>query len=93
MNHPRIAFIGAGNMATSLIGGLIARGVPAENLKASEPVAEQRQRIAGEHGIEVFEDNAAAVQDELRYLVDVLARGHGAGDGSSPAPALPPSIE
>jgi pyrroline-5-carboxylate reductase len=62
MTHPRIAFIGAGNMATSLIGGLIARGVPAENIKASEPAAEQRQRIAREHGIVVFEDNAAAVQ-------------------------------
>lgn len=61
MNHPRIAFVGAGNMATSLIGGLIARGVPAENLKASEPVAEQRERIAREHGIVVSADNAAAV--------------------------------
>lgn len=61
MNHPRIAFVGAGNMATSLIGGLIARGVPAENIKASEPVAEQRERIAREHGIVVAADNAAAV--------------------------------
>jgi pyrroline-5-carboxylate reductase len=61
MNHPRIAFVGAGNMATSLIGGLIARGVPTENLKASEPVAEQRERIAREHGIVVAADNAAAV--------------------------------
>ncbi|MCM2321492.1 MAG: pyrroline-5-carboxylate reductase [Pseudomonas sp.] len=60
MTHPRIAFIGAGNMATSLIGGLIARSVPAERITASEPQAEQRQRIAGEHGIAVFEDNAAA---------------------------------
>lgn len=61
MNHPRIAFVGAGNMATSLIGGLIARAVPAENITASEPFAEQRERVAREHGIAVFEDNAAAV--------------------------------
>ena len=61
MTHPRIAFVGAGNMATSLIGGLIARAVPAENITASEPFAEQRERIAREHGIAVFEDNAAAV--------------------------------
>lgn len=60
-NYPRIAFIGAGNMATSLIGGLIARAVPAENLTASEPNAEQRERIAHEHGIQVFADNAAAI--------------------------------
>lgn len=61
MTHPRIAFVGAGNMATSLIGGLIARAVPAENITASEPYAEQRERIAREHGIAVFEDNATAV--------------------------------
>ena len=61
MNHPRIAFVGAGNMATSLIGGLIARAVPAENITASEPFAEQRERVAREHGIAVYEDNAAAV--------------------------------
>lgn len=61
MNHPRIAFIGAGNMAASLIGGLLARGLPAANLSASEPLAEQRQRIAAEHGIAVLDDNAVAV--------------------------------
>ncbi|MCQ4348634.1 pyrroline-5-carboxylate reductase [Pseudomonas stutzeri] len=61
MTHPRIAFVGAGNMAASLIGGLIARAVPAENITASEPAAEQRERIAREHGIAVFEDNAAAL--------------------------------
>ena len=60
-NYPRIAFVGAGNMATSLIGGLLARAVPAEKLTASEPNAEQRERIAHEHGIQVLADNAAAV--------------------------------
>ena len=63
MSQPRIAFIGAGNMAASLIGGLIARGVPADLICASEPLAEQRERIAFEHGIRVEEDNAAAVAE------------------------------
>lgn len=62
MQHPRIAFIGAGNMAISLIGGLIARGVPAEHLTASDPHAEQRERVAREQGIRVVEDNAAALE-------------------------------
>ncbi|MNO81110.1 Pyrroline-5-carboxylate reductase [compost metagenome] len=63
MSNIRIAFVGAGNMAASLIGGLRAQGVPATSLRASDPGAEQRAKIAAEHGIEVFEDNASAVKD------------------------------
>lgn len=33
----KISFIGAGNMAASLMGGLIARGLPAENICLSDP--------------------------------------------------------
>ena len=61
MTHPRIAFIGAGNMATSLIGGLLAQGIPASHIRASEPGSEQRTKVADEYGIEVFENNADAV--------------------------------
>ena len=56
------AFIGGGNMATSLVGGLRARGVPAERITAADPVAAQRERLHREFGIEVTEDNAAAVR-------------------------------
>jgi pyrroline-5-carboxylate reductase len=61
MNDPRIAFVGAGNMAASLIGGLRAQGIPAERIRASDPGAEQRARIAAEHGIDLFADNAEAI--------------------------------
>ncbi|KPD28494.1 MULTISPECIES: pyrroline-5-carboxylate reductase [Pseudomonas aeruginosa group] len=61
MSTPRIAFIGAGNMAASLIGGLRAQGVPAERIRASDPGAEQRAKIAGEFAIDVVESNAEAV--------------------------------
>ena len=63
MSHPRIAFIGAGNMAASLIGGLLAQGIPASHIRASDPGAEQRTKIAGEHGIALFADNAEAILD------------------------------
>ncbi|MBM7062365.1 pyrroline-5-carboxylate reductase [Pseudomonas sp. UL073] len=62
MPSTRIAFIGAGNMAASLIGGLRAQGVAADAIRASEPYAEQRAKVAAEHGIEVFADNAEAIQ-------------------------------
>ncbi|WP_152219491.1 pyrroline-5-carboxylate reductase [Pseudomonas sp. SCB32] len=60
MSSTRIAFIGAGNMAASLIGGLRAKGVAAADIRASDPGAEQRAKIAAEHGIEVVESNASA---------------------------------
>ena len=63
MSHPRIAFIGAGNMAASLIGGLLAQGIPASHIRASDPGAEQRAKIASEHGIALFADNAEAILD------------------------------
>lgn len=61
MTHPRITFIGAGNMATSLIGGLLAQGIPASHIRASDPGAEQRAKVAAEFGIELFESNAEAI--------------------------------
>lgn len=61
MSKTRIAFIGAGNMAASLIGGLRAQGLDTALIRASDPGAETRARITAEHGIEAFEDNAKAI--------------------------------
>jgi len=58
----RITFIGAGNMAASLIGGLRAEGLDAALIRASDPGAETRARVQAEHGIEVLADNAEAIQ-------------------------------
>jgi pyrroline-5-carboxylate reductase len=62
MSKTRIAFIGAGNMAASLIGGLRAKGLEAAHIRASDPGAETRAKVNAEHGIEVFADNADAIQ-------------------------------
>ena len=63
MSKTRIAFIGAGNMAASLIGGLRAKGLDAAQIRASDPGAETRDKVQAEHGVEVFADNADAIQD------------------------------
>ncbi|VVO41768.1 pyrroline-5-carboxylate reductase [Pseudomonas fluorescens] len=63
MSKTRIAFIGAGNMAASLIGGLRTKGLDAAQIRASDPGAETRARVNTEHGVEVFADNAQAIQD------------------------------
>jgi len=40
-----ITFIGGGNMATALIGGMVARGRAAADFRVVEPLAEQRERL------------------------------------------------
>lgn len=58
MDHPRIAFIGGGNMTRSLLGGLIADGYPRDRLSASDPDGGQRRTLRDQLGIEADEDNA-----------------------------------
>lgn len=60
MQTTSIAFIGGGNVARSLIGGLIADGVPAARLEASEPDPVRRAALEREFGVRVTTDNAAA---------------------------------
>ena len=61
MSTHRIAFIGGGNMAASLIGGLRAQGLPASAICASDPGADRRTELHDAHGIDTFADNAQAV--------------------------------
>lgn len=56
-----VAFIGGGNMARSLISGLIARGTPAASIHVAEPVAELRASLDADFGVKVFADGAGAV--------------------------------
>jgi pyrroline-5-carboxylate reductase len=57
---PRIAFIGGGNMARSLIGGLLARGHAAGHMQVAEPNATARAALEQEFGVATTADNAVA---------------------------------
>ena len=48
-----VAFVGGGNMARSLIGGLIARGTPPASICVSEPQRELREALAAQFGVRV----------------------------------------
>lgn len=70
MSIQKIAFVGAGNMAAALIGGLIADGTPPEHILASDPSDERLTTLAGS-GIRVLASNteAATAADVLVLAV------------------------
>lgn len=53
----QIRFIGAGNMATSLISGLLNKGLNTGHIKATNPNYNQREYIRKQFNIQVFDDN------------------------------------
>lgn len=61
MTRTRISFIGGGNMAHSLIAGLVADGHAPALLTVSDPLAERREQLAATFGINSAPDNATAV--------------------------------
>ena len=46
-----IAFIGGGNMASAIIGGLIRQGLPAGQVEVVEPFDEARDRLRAQFGV------------------------------------------
>ncbi|ODV13952.1 MAG: pyrroline-5-carboxylate reductase [Rubrivivax sp. SCN 70-15] len=51
MNPARIAFIGGGNMAGALIGGLLKTGRTPDSVLVVEPFEAQRERLARDFGV------------------------------------------
>jgi pyrroline-5-carboxylate reductase len=56
-----IAFLGGGNMARALIGGLLKRGVMPAQIVVGEPQAEARHSLEGDFGVHSTPDNGAAI--------------------------------
>lgn len=67
MKKSKIGFIGGGNMAASLIGGLISDGFAAANITVAEPTEAQRKELADQFGVQTTADN-----NELAAHVDVV---------------------
>jgi pyrroline-5-carboxylate reductase len=63
-----VAFIGGGNMASAIIGGLIREGVSAARIEVVEPVAEARARLQAQFGI-AAQDHASPALARARLVV------------------------
>jgi pyrroline-5-carboxylate reductase len=64
-----IAFLGGGNMARALIGGLLGRGYDRTSICVVEVSAPARERLAAEHGVHVSAaPDAATSQAEILVL-------------------------
>jgi pyrroline-5-carboxylate reductase len=62
MNSKTIAFIGCGNMAASLINGLISDGYNPKKIIASDPNSASTAQLSSHLGIESTSDNVEAIE-------------------------------
>jgi len=68
---PRLTFVGGGNMAEAIIGGLLTGGYPPSHLTVSEPVPERVAYLASKyHGINIHRgENNLAVSESPADVV------------------------
>lgn len=66
-----LAFIGGGNMARSLIGGLARRGADTRRIRVAEPVAGLRDALAADFGVQAFERGEDAATGADLWLLAV----------------------
>ncbi|MCU7829879.1 MAG: pyrroline-5-carboxylate reductase [Candidatus Thiodiazotropha sp. (ex Myrtea sp. 'scaly one' KF741663)] len=63
MTSSKLTFVGGGNMATSLIAGLIADGYDSQLITVSDLDSEKLALMAARFGIHTEPDNAKAIED------------------------------
>jgi len=82
MSSSKLTFIGGGNMASSLIGGLVADGFDSGNIWVCDPDSQKLAQLAARYGVHTETDNdkAAADADILvlavkPQIMEAVARG------------------
>ncbi|KAL2856755.1 pyrroline-5-carboxylate reductase dimerization-domain-containing protein [Aspergillus pseudodeflectus] len=70
LQYSKLAFIGGGNMASAIIGGLLNQGIPAQNITVSEPWEVNRNKIA-DLGVRTTTDNVIAGGDADVVIIAV----------------------
>ncbi|MCD0279149.1 pyrroline-5-carboxylate reductase [Xanthomonas melonis] len=67
----RIAFVGGGNMARSLIAGLIRQGMPAASIRVAEPMDELRAALSHDFGVEAVTEARLAADGAAIWIMAV----------------------
>jgi pyrroline-5-carboxylate reductase len=72
MDYGKVAFVGGGNMARALAGGMLAAGYEASHILICEPLAKRRKKLQQElPGTIIREDNATSVAEAECVLLAV----------------------
>jgi len=72
MDYGKVAFVGGGNMARALAGGMLAAGYEPGHILISEPAAENRMRLTDElRGAVIGADNEQVVSEAACVLFAV----------------------
>ncbi|MFV2030908.1 MAG: pyrroline-5-carboxylate reductase [Gammaproteobacteria bacterium] len=71
MNQETVCFIGGGNMATSLIGGLVANDYDASCITVSDIETQKLEKLAADFGISTSTDSRAAIRDAKVVILAV----------------------
>lgn len=93
LQESKIAFIGGGNMASAIIGGLFSNSIPKANITVSEPWDVNRTKLAST-GVHTTTDNVVAGHNADLIIISVepqITKGvceelakHWAGQSSLP---------
>lgn len=67
----RLTLIGGGNMGRGLIGGLLARGLPAQQITVADLNSAGLAELARDFGVVTTADNSAAIRDAQVVVVAV----------------------
>lgn len=89
MTAPSIGFIGAGNMATSLIGGMLQSSFKASQVLASDRSSDQLERLNRQFGIRTTTDNGQLARDCDVLVLAVKPQVMHAVCAELPAPRKP----
>lgn len=71
MADPFLTFIGGGNMANSIIGGLVAKNYSAQSILACDPLADNLRKLASDYGVHTSSDNVSGVQKAAAVILAV----------------------